>query len=78
MNITASSVVLALGLDHGQAQAVLEQHAVRQVGQDVVVGLVGDHFLGALAVGDVARHAVGAEELELLHFLRRARACRSS
>ena len=60
---------LALGLDHGQAEAVLEQHAVRQVGQDVVVGLVGDDFLGALAVGDVARHAVGAEEFELLHFL---------
>jgi hypothetical protein len=77
MNITASSVLLALGLDHGQAQAVLEQHAVRQVGQDVVVGLVGDHFLGALAVGDVARDAVGAEEFVLLYFVVRDRACRS-
>jgi hypothetical protein len=61
--------LLALGLDHGQAEPVLEQDAVRQVGQDVVVGLVGDDFLGALAVGDVARHAVGAEELQLPHFL---------
>ncbi len=30
-----------------------------------MVGLVGDHFLGPLAVRDVARHAVGAEELAL-------------
>ncbi|MNM29420.1 hypothetical protein D3C81_399610 [compost metagenome] len=56
---------LAARLDHGQAQAVLEQHAVRQVRQDVVVGLVRDDFLGALAVGDVARYAVGAEILLL-------------
>jgi len=61
--------LLALGLDDGQAQAVLEQDAVRQVGQDVVVRLVRDDFLGALAVRDVARHAVGAVELELAHFL---------
>ena len=52
---------LAPRLDHGQAQAVLEQHAIRQVRQDVVIGLVGDDFLGPFAVGDVARHAIRAE-----------------
>ncbi|MNS93473.1 hypothetical protein D3C72_1276520 [compost metagenome] len=34
-----------------------------------MIGLVGDDFLCALAVGDVARHAVGAEVFLLFRFL---------
>ena len=52
---------LAPGLQHRQAKPVLEQHAVRQVGQDVVVGLMMDDGLGTLARADVARDAVRAD-----------------
>ena len=53
--------VIALGLQHRQAQPVFEQHAVGQVGQDVVVSLVGNQFVSPLAVGDVPRHAINAK-----------------
>ena len=52
----------ALRLGDREFEPVLEQHAVGQMGELVVVGLEGDDLLGALAFGDVARHAVQADD----------------
>ena len=56
----------ALGLRHRHVEAVAEQGAVGQVGQQVVIELVLDQLFRLLALGDVPRHAVGADELFLV------------
>lgn len=43
-------------------QAVHEERPIGQFGQEIVEGLEGNRLFGALAVGDVARHARRADE----------------
>ncbi len=50
----------------GLLQQMLELHAVRNLGERVVAGEVADAALGALAVGDVARHEDAARELRVV------------
>ena len=50
----------------GLLQYVVELHAVRQLGERVVAGEVADAALGALALGDVARHEDIALELRVV------------
>lgn len=61
--------VLDLGFVEGQLQAVLEQHAVGQAGQRVMVGLVVEARLGVLEAADVGeyRDMVGDPVLAVAH-----------
>jgi hypothetical protein len=56
-------VAAAVRIGHGLAEAVLQQRAVRQAGQRVVLGHVVHALLGELAFGDVAAGAAVAGEL---------------
>ena len=55
---------IPLGLQHRQVQAVPKQHPVGQVGQDVVVSLIGNELVSFHAVSDVAGHPIGAMQLK--------------
>jgi hypothetical protein len=57
MKITASCSPTARGAHHRVLQAVVEQQAVRQAGERIVVGQVVELFLRFLQLGDVAEHA---------------------
>ena len=54
------------GARDGLLQQVLELHAIGDLGQRVVAGQVADAPLGALALGDVARHVDVARELRIV------------
>jgi hypothetical protein len=57
MKITASCGAVAGRAHHRVLQAVVEQQAVRQAGERVVVGQVVELVLRFLELGDVAEHA---------------------
>ncbi len=52
---------VSVRLAQGQFQAVIEQRAVGQIRQRVVVGLMGYLLAGAFLFGDVAGNAIGAQ-----------------
>ena len=59
----------ARGAQQGVLQAVVEQQAVRQRGERIVVGQVVELFLRLLDLGDVARHAhvMGGQRMRVAH-----------
>ncbi len=57
------ATLVPLRLSDREAEAILQQRAVRQVRQQVVIGLKVDDLLCFFALGNVARSAVRADEV---------------